>query len=145
MIYEVEGDVLISLARKLQEKFPSMRDQFIEWCEETNPEPGDIWLWGGNTKTRVLNLIVGEAAEPELGRSSRPNKIAVHRALRAVNKLVIDERFNSIAIPRIGSGVGGIDWLEVRGMMASQLGELIIPLFVDVTALDGMLAREPGM
>jgi O-acetyl-ADP-ribose deacetylase (regulator of RNase III) len=58
---------------------------------------------------------------------------------------VIDERFNSIAIPRIGSGVGGIDWLEVRGMMASQLGELIIPLFVDVTALDGMLAREPGM
>jgi O-acetyl-ADP-ribose deacetylase (regulator of RNase III) len=145
MIYEVEGDVLISLARKLQEKFPSMRNQFIEWCEETNPEPGDIWLWGGNTKTRVLNLIVGEAAEPELGRSSRPNKIAVHRALRAVNKLVIDERFNSIAIPRIGSGVGGIDWLEVRGMMASQLGELIIPLFVDVTALDGMLAREPGM
>jgi O-acetyl-ADP-ribose deacetylase (regulator of RNase III) len=145
MIYEVEGDVLMSLARKLQEKFPSMRDQFIEWCEETNPEPGDIWLWGGNTKTRVLNLIVGEAAEPELGRSSRPNKIAVHRALRAVNKLVIDERFNSIAIPRIGSGVGGIDWLEVRGMMASQLGELIIPLFVDVTALDGMLAREPGM
>jgi O-acetyl-ADP-ribose deacetylase (regulator of RNase III) len=145
MIYEVEGDVLMSLARKLQEKFPSMRDQFIEWCEETNPEPGDIWLWGGNTKTRVLNLIVGEAAEPELGRSSRPNKIAVHRALRAVNKLVIDERFNSIAIPRIGSGVGGIDWLEVRGMMASQLGELIIPLFVDVTALDGMLAHEPGM
>jgi len=145
MIYEVEGDVLISLARKLQEKFPSMRNQFIEWCEETNPEPGDIWLWGGNTKTRVLNLIVGEAAEPELGRSSRPNKIAVHRALRAVNKLVIDERFNSIAIPRIGSGVGGIDWLEVRGMIASQLGELIIPLFVDVTALDGMLAREPGM
>jgi len=145
MIYEVEGDVLMSLARKLQEKFPSMRDQFIEWCEETNPEPGDIWLWGGNTKTRVLNLIVGEAAEPELGRSSRPNKIAVHRALRAVNKLVIDERFKSIAIPRIGSGVGGIDWLEVRGMMASQLGELIIPLFVDVTALDGMLAREPGM
>tara|TARA_B110000091_G_C13770172_1_gene456290 strand:+ start:1218 stop:1655 length:438 start_codon:yes stop_codon:yes gene_type:complete len=145
MIYEVEGDVLMSLARKLQEKFPSMRDQFIEWCEETSPEPGDIWLWGGNTKTRVLNLIVGEAAEPELGRSSRPNKIAVHRALRAVNKLVIDERFNSIAIPRIGSGVGGIDWLEVRGMMASQLGELIIPLFVDVTALDGMLAREPGM
>ena len=135
----------MSLARKLQEKFPSMRDQFIEWCEETNPEPGDIWLWGGNTKTRVLNLIVGEAAEPELGRSSRPNKIAVHRALRAVNKLVIDERFNSIAIPRIGSGVGGIDWLEVRGMMASQLGELLIPLFVDVTALDGMLAREPGM
>ena len=163
MIYEVEGDILMSradviaqgvsvsdpmtsgLARKLQEKFPSMRDQFLEWCEETNPEPGEIWLWPGDGKTRVLNLIVGEAADPELGRASRPNKIAVHRALRAVNKLVVDERLSSIAIPKIGSGAGGIDWLEVRGMMHSQLGELLIPLFVYVTPLDGMLASEPGM
>jgi hypothetical protein len=45
----------------------------------------------------------------------------------------------------IGSGVGGIDWLEVRGMMHSQLGELLIPVFVYVSVLDGMLASEPGM
>lgn len=163
MIYEVEGDILMSradviahgvsvndpmtsgLARKLQEKFPSMREQFIEWCEETDPQPGDIWLWEGNGKTRVLNLIVGEAADPELGRASRPDKIAVHRTFRAVNKLLVDERIGSIALPKIGSGAGGIDWLEVRGMMHSQLGELLIPLFVYVTALDGMLASEPGM
>jgi len=163
MIYEVEGDILMSradviaqgvsvsdpmtsgLARKLQEKFPSMREQFIEWCEETNPEPGEIWLWPGDGKTRVLNLIVGEAADTELGRASRPDKIAVHRAFRAVNKLVVDERLSSIAMPKIGSGAGGIDWLEVRGMMHSQLGELLIPLFVYVTPLDGMLASEPGM
>ena len=163
MIYEVEGDILMSradviaqgvavndpmssgLARKLQEKFPSMREQFIEWCEQTNPEPGNIWLWEGNGKTKVLNLIVAEAADPNLHRASRPNKIAVHRAFRAVNKLVVDERLSSIALPKIGSGAGGIDWLEVRGMMHSQLGELLIPLFVYVTELEGMLASEPGM
>ena len=109
MIYEVEGDVLISLARKLQEKFPSMRDQFIEWCTDTNPEPGDIWLWGGNTKTKVLNLIIGEAVDPELVRASRLNKIAVQRAFRAVNKRVAKQRLSSIAMPKIGSGAGGID------------------------------------
>lgn len=163
MIYEVEGDILMSradviaqgvavndpmssgLARKLQEKFPSMREQFIEWCEQANPEPGNIWLWEGNGKTKILNLIVAEAADPDLHRASRPNKIAVHRAFRAVNKLVVDERLSSIALPKIGSGAGGIDWLEVRGMMHSQLGELLIPLFVYVTELEGMLASEPGM
>lgn len=163
MIYEVEGDILMSradviaqgvaindpmssgLARKLQEKYPSMREHFIEWCEQTNPEPGNIWLWESNDKTKVLNLIVAEAADPDLHRASRPNKIAVHRAFRAVNKLVVDERLSSIALPKIGSGAGGIDWLEVRGMMHSQLGELLIPLFVYVTELDGMLASEPGM
>jgi hypothetical protein len=29
--------------------------------------------------------------------------------------------------------------------MDSQLGELLIPLFVYVTVLDGMLAFEPGL
>lgn len=163
MIYEVEGDILMSradviaqgvavndpmtsgLARKLQEKFPSMREQYLAWCEETNPEPGEVWLWQGSGKTKVLNLVVGEATDPTLGRTSRPDKIAVHRAFRALNKLVVEERLTSIALPKIGSGPGGIDWLEVRGMMHSQLGELLIPLFVYITELDGMLASEPGM
>lgn len=161
MIYEVEGDILMSradviaqgvaindsmargLARKLQEKFPGMRDAFNEWCEETDPQPGEIWLWEGHGKTKVLNLIVGKAAE--LGLASRPDKIAVHRAFRAVKKMVVDKRLSSIAMPMIGSGPGGIDWLEVRGMMYSQFGELLIPLFIYVAELDGMLASEPGM
>jgi O-acetyl-ADP-ribose deacetylase (regulator of RNase III) len=163
MIYEVEGDILMSradviaqgvsvgdpmtsgLARKLQEKFPSMREEFIEWCEATQPEPGDLWLWSGNGKTRVLNLIVAEQADPDLKRARRPDKIAVHRAFRAMNKIVVRERISSLALPMIGSGAGGLDWLEVRDMMHNQLGELLIPLFVYVTPLDGMLASEPGM
>lgn len=163
MIYEVEGDILISravviaqgvsvndpmakgLARKLQEKFPGMRDAFNEWCEETDPQPGEIWLWEGHSKTQILNLIVGEAADLELCRASRPEKIAVHRAFRALRKMVVNKRLGSIAMPMIGSGPGGIDWLEVRGMMYSQFGELLIPLFVYVTSLDGMLASEPGL
>ena len=163
MIYEVQGDILMSraeviaqgvsvrdpmnsgLSRKLQEKCPSMRAEFDAWCEESNPEPGDVWLWKSTGKTKILNLVVGEAPDPELARPSRPNKIAVNRAFRAVNKLVVDERLNSIAMPMIGSGTGGIDWLEVRGMMHSQLGELLIPLFVYTTELEGMLASEPGM
>lgn len=163
MIYEVEGDILMSradviaqgvaindpmargLARKLQEKFPGMRDAFNEWCEETDPQPGEIWLWEGHGKTKILNLIVGEATDPELGRASRSDKIAVHRAFQALSKIVVDKRLSSIAMPMIGSGPGGIDWLEVRGMMYSQFSELLIPLFIYVTSLDGMLASEPGM
>lgn len=163
MIYEVQGDILMSraeviaqgvsvhdpmnsgLSRKMQEKYPSMRAEFDQWCEESEAEPGDVWLWKGTGKTKVLNLVVAEAPDPELARPSRPNKIAVNRALRALNKLVVDERLSSIAIPKIASGTGGIDWLEVRGMMYSQLGELLIPVFVYATELEGMLASEPGM
>ena len=127
MIYEVEGDILMSRAdviaqgvsvndpmnkwprQKTAGEIPKCGDQFIEWCTDTNPEPGDIWRWGGNTKTKVLNLIIGEAVDPELVRASRLNKIAVQRAFRAVNKRVVEQRLSSIAMPKIGSGAGGID------------------------------------
>ncbi len=163
MIYEVEGDILMTraqliaqgvavhdpmtqgLARRLQEKFPSMREEFDQWCEETNPEPGDIWLWGKEGRLQIVNLITSEGADPALGRPGRANKIALHRSMRALNKMATEHRFTSIAMPKLGGGFGGIDWLEVRGMMHSQLGELLIPLFVYVTELEGMLASEPGM
>ena len=164
MIYEVEGDIMLTraaviaqgvavhdpmqsgLARKLQERYPMMREQFHAWCDANNPQPGAIWLWdGGADKVRILNLITQEGADRALRRSGRPTKIAIHRTLRALNKLVLDERLTSIALPKLGGGFGGVDWLEVRGMMHSQLGNLLIPLFVYVTELDGMLASEPGM
>ena len=62
MIYEVEGDIMLSraqvivqsvaigdpmtrgLARKLNERYPAMVEAFQAWCEETQPEPGEIWL-----------------------------------------------------------------------------------------------------
>jgi hypothetical protein len=88
---------------------------------------------------------IGEAVDPELGRASRSGKIASHRAFRAVNKLVVHEKLSSIATPKIDSGADGIDWLKARGIMDSQLGELFKSLFVYVTALDGMLASEPGL
>jgi len=163
MIYEVEGDIMMTrasvivqgvavndpmtqgLARRLQERYPMMRDAFQQWCEEINPEPGAVWMWGGAGKQCIVNLVTHPATDPALKRRGRPTKIAVHRAFRALNKLVLNERLPSLALPKIGSGYGGIDWLEVRGILHSQLGDLLIPLFVYVTELEGMVASEPGM
>lgn len=162
MIYEVKGDPMLSraqviaqgvssndpmnrgLARKLHERFPTMVTAFREWCQETNPEPGQVWLWGDANKVQVVNMITHEG-DDDPARVGRPTKIAIHRAFRALNKLILEERFKSVAMPRIGAGDGGMDWHEVRGMMDSQLGELLIPLFVYVSELDGQVAAEPGM
>lgn len=163
MIYEVEGDIMMTraaviaqgvsvndpmnrgLARKLGEKFPVLREEFLRWCEENNPKPGDIWLWGSPDKLRVVNLITSEPGDPALNRPGRPTKIAIHRSLRALNRMVLEERLPSIALPRLGEGAGGVDWLEVRAMMHSQLGKLLIPLFVYAHEVTGMIASEPGM
>lgn len=59
--------------------------------------------------------------------------------------MVSEERLKSLAMPKIASGDFGIDWAEVRGMMDSQLGELVISVFVYMEELEGQVASEPGM
>ena len=162
MIYEVEGDIMLTraqvivhnvatgdamtrgVARKLKEAFPAMVEAFQAWCEETNAEPGDIWLWQAADKTQIVNLITHEG-DDDPSRVRRPDKIALHRCLRRLARMVAEERLKSLAMPKIASGDFGLDWSEVRGMMESQLGELVIPVFVYVEDLEGQVASEPGM
>ncbi len=162
MIYEVEGDIMLSraqvivqgvatgdpmtrgLARKLKERYPTMLEEFQAWCEESQPEPGEIWLWEAADKSQIVNLFTHEGDEDPT-RQRRPNKIAVNRSLRRLARLVADERIKSIAMPKIASGDFGLDWAEVRGMMDSQLSEVLAPIFVYVVELDGQVASEPGM
>jgi len=162
MIYEVEGDLMLSranlivqgvasgdpmtrgLARKLGQRFPAMVAEFHSWCEEEKPEPGQIWLWGEPGKTQILNLITHEGDPETPSRIGRPNKISVNKAFRAVNTLYTKQRFKSIAMPMVGAGEFGLDWAVVRDMLHAQLGQLLIPIYVYTKELDGQVAHEPG-
>jgi O-acetyl-ADP-ribose deacetylase (regulator of RNase III) len=162
MLYEVEGDLMLSraqvlvqsvavedpmtrgLARKLHNKYPALVSDYADWCEQEKPEPGMLWLWGEPGQAQIVNLIT-HTADEDPRRQRRPDKIALNRCFRALNRLALDERFKSMAMPTIGAGEFGFDWAEVRGMMDSQLGELLIPVFIYVTELDGQLAHEPGL
>ena len=163
MLYEVEGDILLTraqviaqgvatydpmnrgLSKKLHERYPVMVTAFNEWCDMSNPELGALWLWGDPDKLLVLNMVTHEGDIDDPTRTGRASKIAVHRCLRALAKMVVDEKLKSISMLKLGTGFGGLDWFEVHGMMHSQLGELLIPIFVYVTELDGQIASELGM
>ncbi len=162
MIYEVEGDLMLSraavvvqavgvhdpmttgLSRKLHERFPVMVESFHQWCKETQAEPGQLWTWGESGKAIIVNLLTHEA-DDDPSRQRRPDKIALNRCLKALNALYHDRRFSSMAMPMLGAGERGLDWPEVKDMMNSQLGDLLIPIFIYTKQLDGQLAHESGL
>jgi O-acetyl-ADP-ribose deacetylase (regulator of RNase III) len=163
MIYEVEGDIMLSrarlivqgvatndsmnrgLARKLSQRYPAMVNDFQTWCEAEQPQPGTVWLWGELGKTQIANLITHEGDAETPGRLGRPDKISVNKAFRALNSLYAKHRFKSIAMPKVGAGEFGLDWAEVKDMLHAQLGQLLIPIFVYTKELDGQVAHEPGL
>ena len=81
MIYEVEGDILLTraqlvvhnvttfdpmnrgIARKLKDKYSAMAEAFHLWCGETGAEPGDIWRWEASDHTQMIALITQEGDE----------------------------------------------------------------------------------
>ena len=163
MIYEIEGDILLTraqviahgvaskdpmtsgLARNLHHRYPAMVTAFNQWCQLESPAPGQIWHWGGLDKQQIVNLITRESSDDDVIRPGREFKIAVNRSLSALKKMAMTERFTSIAMPKLGSGFGGLDWYEVRGMMDSQLGDCLIPVYVYVSGIKGQIGSEPGL
>ncbi len=160
MIDKVRGDILLSeaqaiahgvaphdhfnqgLALALRERHPSMAKDFRHYCHLQNPKAGEAWLWAGPDRV-VINLMTQDAAADNRshpGKATAPN---VNHALRALRTIIEQEGITSIALPRLATGVGGLDWSEVEPLIEQHLGELKIPVFVyDAYAKDEKAAEK---
>ena len=130
------------LALALRENYPAMAKDFRHFCHVSHPKPGDIWTWAGADGKRVVNLMT---QEPAPTKKSNPGKATSHNvnvALRNLKHLVEEEGFKSLALPRLATGVGGLDWDEVRQLIENQLGDLDIPIYLYTTYRSGVAADE---
>ena len=162
MIHYVSGDILLSraqavahgvapkdpmnqgLARSLHEKYPAMHKDYHHWCDQTHPKPGGAWMWGGPGGVRVVNLITQEGGYGHGGRPGRATLRNVRHALRALAHIVESERFASLALPRLATGVGGLRWEDVRPVIEERLGALPVPVYVYAEFHAGQRADEPS-
>ncbi len=160
MIIHVEGDILLSkanaivhgvgmndpmdkgLALTLHTQFPAMHKDFHHWCHQHRPNAGDVWLWGGTDGVRIVNLVIREGADAHDHRHGVATISHVNHALRALVKLVQKENFTSLALPRLGTGAGHLNWDEVLPLIENHLGQLDIPVYIYSTYRANQHANE---
>lgn len=148
MVYEVEGDILATkaaaialgvaandpmnqgLSAALHERYPAMHKDFHQWCRRKHPKPGSAWIWSGAGGVRVINLITQDGGYEHGSKRQRPTVSDVNHALRALRKLIEHEHITSVALPRLATGVGGLDWTEVRPLIDKQLGDVAAEIYV---------------
>lgn len=161
MIHEVKGDILLShaqviahglaphdpfehgLALSLGQQWPGLVKDFHHFCHTTNPKAGEVWVWPGAMSKRVINLMTNEPIERLKGKSARTEY--VDRALRELRHLLETEKFAHIALPRLATGAGGLDWVEVRPLIVYHLGGLKLPIYIYSDYEKGVQAVEPGL
>lgn len=163
MIREVTGDILLSSARAiahgvapnddfksglalaLRERWPAMYKDFRHYCHDTHAKEGGLWAWSGvgpRGPVHIVNLFTQEAAYGQGATPGRARVAWVGRALGALRKHVEANKLESLALPRIATGVGGLGWNEVGPLVAHHLGTLEIPVFVYTTYRKGLVADE---
>lgn len=161
MLHEVSGDILLTnaqviahgvapndsfhqgLALQLREQWPALYKDFRHYCQTQHPKAGEIWSWMGASGKRIVNLFTQDAAYEH---GSKPGKATTHNvshALRELHKLTLAEKFTSIALPRLATGVGGLEWDEVKPLVEQHLGSLNVPIVVYTTYHAGQKASEP--
>ena len=160
MIIEVQGDILLSkaaaiahgvapndhfdsgLALSLRESWPAMVKDFRHYCQTTHPKSGEIWSWEG-ADGRILVALMTQGAA--YGHGEKPGAATtenVNHALRALAKLVEAEKLTSLALPRLATGVGGLDWRDVKPLLEHHLTGLGIPVYVYSVYHAGQVAGE---
>lgn len=166
MIREVSGDILLSkaamiahgvgpdddfrqgLALALRERWPDLYRDFRHWCHTSHPKAGDVWLWSGlgpNGPVRIASLLTQDAPARKGEHAGRARAELVNAALRGLVGVVEKEKPTSLALPRLATGVGGLEWAVVRPLVEKHLGKLSIPVELYTRYVAGQAAVDAAV
>jgi O-acetyl-ADP-ribose deacetylase (regulator of RNase III) len=161
MIHEVEGDILLTgaaaiahgvaandpmsqgLAKALHERYPAMHKDFHHWCRQQHPKLGSAFLWSGAGHVRLINLLTQEGGYAHGSKPGGASTSSVNHALHALKKVIADEGLESVALPRLATGVGRLDWKDVRPLIRNQLADVDAEIYVYARYVPGEKAAEP--
>ena len=160
MIHQVKGDILFSgaqalahgiapndhfatgLALSLREQWPALYKDFRHYCKTQHPKAGGIWVWASANGKRIVNLLTQAEARHEGDNPGRATLENVNHSLRELRKFITDEKIQSLALPRLATGVGGLAWSDVLPLIERHLGDATIPIYIYTTYQKGVHAGE---
>ena len=107
------------LALRMKQEFPDMFDSYKKVCTQKLLEPGKLHLYKDQGRW-ILNF-------PTKKHYRDPSTMEyIELGLDKFVETYKEKGITSIAFPKIGSGLGGLDWLKVKELMISKLSDLDI-------------------
>jgi len=163
MIHEVSGDILLTkaqaiahgvapndhldsgLALALRDRWPAMAKDFRHYTHQTHPKSGEIWTWGGVGGIRIFNLLTQEGDHGHGARPGRASLANVNHCLKRLRHELEKGEIKSIALPKLATGVGGLEWAPVHDLIKQHLGDLATPVYLYVEYHKDKQGVEPGV
>ena len=109
------------IALQFKEKFPDNFKEYAQACRWNRVQPGRMFVFE-TYRPQAPQYIINFPTKRHWRDSSRMDDIEA--GTLALVQEIRDRRIGSIAIPALGSGLGGLDWKRVRRILESGLREL---------------------
>lgn len=110
------------VARDIKKRCPAMFKEYKSLCHRNHFVPGGYFLYK-ESDPWILNF----ATQDTLGGARIEY---VEECLENFTMYYEEERIISIAMPRVASGLGGLNWVDVKELLHEILGPLPIPIMV---------------
>lgn len=130
------------IALQFKEAFPYNNKVYMEACKNKTLAPGVLLaVWDSNL-LYGSKLIINFPTKTHWRQPSRYEYI--RSGLSALKELIAKENIKSIAIPPLGAGNGGLDWMEVKDIIVDALNDLPIEIlmFEPNAAIKQLLQKE---
>jgi O-acetyl-ADP-ribose deacetylase (regulator of RNase III) len=107
------------LALKISKKWPDAQKHFKQFVRSQGFEGGDLFVVAP-AKTRPGIIYI--ATQPDMYHATRS---FLNRGLRKLTRYCVKHKVESVALPKIGAGLGKLDWEdEVKPLLIKYLAEL---------------------
>lgn len=118
------------LALSLRERWPAMYKDFKHFCRGAHPKEGTTWGWKGVGGPVIVNLFTQEHPKTQGAVPGKATLSHVNHSLKRLKEDVKEYDLKSLAITKVATGVGGLDWEDVKPLLEKSLGELSIPVYI---------------
>ncbi|MBK7583624.1 MAG: macro domain-containing protein [Myxococcales bacterium] len=104
-------------------KWPRMFEEYQLRCSDGRFHLGDVFVWIEGDET-IFNLCIQEHWK------KKAKLAALVQALRKMIELAPGSGIERIGLPRIGTGLGGLDWPRVKKVLSEMGQETAVTLVV---------------
>jgi len=126
----------------LKEQWPALYKDFRHFCKTEAPKAGDIWAWKGPGTPVIYSLFTQDAAEREGSHPPKATMQNLNHALKNLVKDLTEQKIQTLAITRISTGVGGLEFSEVKAMVQKDLEAYDGKVFFYTTYRANVMATE---
>ena len=109
------GAMGAGIAVEFRRRWPKMFDEYRARCRDGRFGLGDVFVWKDSGLT-IFNLGTQRTWR------TKATIEAIETALARMLEIAREERLARVGLPRIGAGLGGLDWSPVKAAL-SRVGE----------------------